>query len=848
MPIDPSKPFSLTPPATNAPETENPFMRLRQDQRDSVGTQLADLLKSSDITPGQRQNALRVLRMNHLASQAATRGDAPFAPGGTQKQAEAAARAAQPRSSQEQVKDLVAGATGGVLHAVTDGPKTPMEQFFAGTMPPMIATPTITAKRLLFDPQVEELKKPGLAHKAAGLLPVVGPMAAAAGEAIGRGDNVEGALLGLGAVAGARPVAKVTETGLKSTQPALRERAAKLGTKYVNPSLEDRLSGVQRGQPYESGHGLRRVVRAMDSYNKALERVREARLSTGQQMEAVAKSYTGRGFTADLSDLHRIMDSEIAAAENPRTGSAKRTDALKRLRKNYLYEPGTTTPKDLRSLTPSEMFELKKVLQDAAYEGQADVVYGKPVAQQLVTRINEAFAKYVPEMRALAARDSQLITATDGLENRVAGSLADADREWSHSVIKVRGSEGGGTTVHPLSYINPMRWLKGPMSRSTRIWLYNKLGELGVDQNPMAAPRGPGAWPTTGNAPPTGPTYGPMGGPNIQGGSPLSPTAPSALEQEQFVRPKEAPKSATPKTKAQQVQAVRDEIIGHHQTISDANKLLDDPTVPADEKVIIQQRKAISEEAVARLRAEAAHTQAGRGRPLSEGAKALINEALQDPTFKQQYESAMARGDRKGAGKLLKQFRDAKRVREARATGKMAQLVQLNDLFGRLDTIESVVKDPAAMQSTYAEAVVEGEKYAKEYLGQTSEDWKLYESVKDAVEPGTRVEMLRAMVDKAQGKGAAPRTQAAAAKVAPVEKPPVETPKSEPTPEPAPSTKPFEIGADTYVETPEGYGFVDKVYPNGMVDVQLNESGKVKSFKKELLTADPEMQPGRPKQ
>lgn len=117
-----------------------------------------------------------------------------------------------PRTASEQVFDTLGNTVAGTVRAVTAPPQGTTEQVLSAGAPELLF-----GKRVGIDPQVAEWQKANqtegwesFGHRLASVIPVVGPMAAAAGENFGKGEGPAGLLNTYGAIAGAHGVGETS--------------------------------------------------------------------------------------------------------------------------------------------------------------------------------------------------------------------------------------------------------------------------------------------------------------------------------------------------------------------------------------------------------------------------------------------------------------------------------------------------------------------------------------------------------------------------------------------------------------------------------------------------------------
>jgi hypothetical protein len=241
-------------------------------------------------------------------------------------------------------------------------------------------------------------------YTGAGLLPLLGPVAADVGEQAGRGDvaGAAGATAGLLAPMGAVPAAKAAaRTGVvKRAIPALREgalsRIADVNTPKVGPNKQRFAGKASRSAPVvadaimEEGapwtrEGLRKLIEERTAAaGRGLDEASDARLSasTFQTDDVVAglrgklDDLTSKAVEADRLDPERWSDG--AAREGVPVGQ----DVI----------PGPSQPRaaqiqqaleEVQQLGPVARYEpLRRIRQ--SYDGPAEAVYNPSITQDFL--------------------------------------------------------------------------------------------------------------------------------------------------------------------------------------------------------------------------------------------------------------------------------------------------------------------------------------------------------------------------------------------------------------------------------------------------------------------------------
>ena len=422
-------------------------------------------------------------------------------------------------------------------------PKPGTEQSIVSAVPE-VGMPLVAAKRAVIDPMQAEAEKArsttgveSFGHGLASVLPVVGPMAAGAGEAFAHGEGVSGALqtmltLGTG-VEGARTGVEAARQHIQQNIPKYETKIGELGTKIGRPNTESINSLVDRGLPRtEYGKGLR-DVKAGSTMDKVETQVVSDLDKTGKQMQHEVDKYTQRGFTVDVkAGVLDYADQAIASAQREFGGDPKTAAALKEFRDKYLYKKGPggqLVPKDFSAITPHDLFEIEKAMGKIAYDNPVVSERIGPTVRAIRHNMMDGLKTNITGMTELATDYGNLQEMREGVKQQLskAASGQTGSGNDPHTVGKVSmGATGPG--MHGLSYVPASmftQWLKTPY-RSTRIAMLRGMMDWAREGAPKT--QTPGAFPTSGQAPPTPPVTPPGGGPNISAGPGRPPISPQA--------------------------------------------------------------------------------------------------------------------------------------------------------------------------------------------------------------------------------------------------------------------------------------------------------------------------------
>lgn len=293
-------------------------------------------------------------------------------------------------------------------------PRTEVERF-ASRMPTG-GMGAIAAKRLLLDPQTRMFERAAvesrggetaasLGYRAAGALPIIGPMAA---------DYVEGLSSEprrtLGRMAVELPAALLGPRAVRAGAPAARAGVARVGAagRGAAESLAESGLGISHaGKTFGKTPG-RAILEETTGGPRGIAgsaRERLAAIDDATRSEFQAAGASGR--TASINPAIRVIDDEIAAAA--RAQNPGLVSALTRQRERLTVDTASGNPLPT-SLDPMRVWEIKRNWGDDVNWNQIAPKLRTRIDREVYRAIDSELDRVAPRTAGLNQRASSLIT------------------------------------------------------------------------------------------------------------------------------------------------------------------------------------------------------------------------------------------------------------------------------------------------------------------------------------------------------------------------------------------------------------------------------------------------------
>ena len=289
-----------------------------------------------------------------------------------------------------------------------------------------------------------------------------------------------------------------------------RNRGAEIGTKAARPTPEMQ---EMSGSPTATGRAVAEA-NIITSRKKAIGKISQAIDKIKTQRDADSAQLEKMGYKADVE---KLVDAEIAKGisknTNPQAKNAiqKFADAIKyETVKNAKgqFEIDYNRPRNLKSMTPSEVNKLIDSIDEYAYSDTTSQKVVEPVARKTRFAVSEEMGKNIPGYSKAGRQMRDLIDAKDSYQTQINARAADKGRQirtiFEAGVAPIAAYEalrllGTSTGVSAAAYPTVLAMVKVGMStpsRTLRAVMWNKIGEI---MDPQGVT---GQWPTGPSAAP----------------------------------------------------------------------------------------------------------------------------------------------------------------------------------------------------------------------------------------------------------------------------------------------------------------------------------------------------------